>query len=143
MNNWLNTGTQKRKFYEEAVMSCHICCADIETWQHLFQCQHTDTVAVRTLAVTKFRSTLIKMKTAPILCQIIYHQVAHWCKLPSGSPPSVPTDATGALVLRADAAQDDIGWNNFIKGRIVKDWYLAQAHYCREIPNRPTHDPIT
>eukprot|EP00957_Ditylum_brightwellii_P175163 13335715-Ditylum_brightwellii.AAC.1 len=48
MNNWPNTGTQKCKFYEEAVMMCLICCAETETWQHLFQCQHTDAVAVHT-----------------------------------------------------------------------------------------------
>eukprot|EP00957_Ditylum_brightwellii_P176507 13442382-Ditylum_brightwellii.AAC.1 len=54
MNVWLNTGTQKRKFYEEAVISCPTCCADTETWQNLFQRQHADTVAVRTLALTKF-----------------------------------------------------------------------------------------
>eukprot|EP00957_Ditylum_brightwellii_P176097 13409102-Ditylum_brightwellii.AAC.1 len=121
MNDWLSTGTQKHEFYKEVVVLCPICCVDTETWQHLFQCQHTDAVAVHTLAMTKFRSTLIKMKTAPIIRQIIYHQVAHWCKLPCGLPPSVPTDATGALVLRVDAAQVDIGWNNFIKGKIAKD----------------------
>eukprot|EP00957_Ditylum_brightwellii_P050712 3845358-Ditylum_brightwellii.AAC.1 len=47
MNNWLNTGSQKRKFYEDAVMLRPICCAETETWQHLFQYQHTDTVVVR------------------------------------------------------------------------------------------------
>eukprot|EP00957_Ditylum_brightwellii_P069331 5263470-Ditylum_brightwellii.AAC.1 len=94
---------QKRKFYEEAVMSCPICCATTETWQHLFQCQHADSVAVRTLALTKFWSALLKMKTAPLICQIIYYQVAQWCKLSCGTPPRIPTDATGALVSRADS----------------------------------------
>eukprot|EP00957_Ditylum_brightwellii_P141056 10746226-Ditylum_brightwellii.AAC.1 len=83
------------------------------------------------------------MKTAPIIHQIIYHQVAQWCKLPCGLPPSVPMDATGALVLRADSAQADIGRNNFIKGRIVKDWCLAQAQYCKDMPDRPAHNSIT
>eukprot|EP00957_Ditylum_brightwellii_P186749 14220254-Ditylum_brightwellii.AAC.1 len=44
-------------------------------------------------------------------------------------------------MLRADSAQVDIG-NNFIKERIVKDWCLVQAQYCRDMPDRPTHNSI-
>eukprot|EP00957_Ditylum_brightwellii_P204893 15341256-Ditylum_brightwellii.AAC.1 len=83
------------------------------------------------------------MKTAPLICQIIYYRVAQWCKLPCGMPPRVPTGATGALVSRADSTQDDLGWNNFIKGRIVKEWCQAQAQYCRDMPDRPAHNSIT
>eukprot|EP00957_Ditylum_brightwellii_P184683 14065493-Ditylum_brightwellii.AAC.1 len=34
MHNWMNTGTQKQKFYKDAVMLCPICCSETETWQH-------------------------------------------------------------------------------------------------------------
>eukprot|EP00957_Ditylum_brightwellii_P000632 49293-Ditylum_brightwellii.AAC.2 len=32
MHNWLNTGTQKQRFHEEAVADCPICCVEDETW---------------------------------------------------------------------------------------------------------------
>eukprot|EP00957_Ditylum_brightwellii_P007220 548623-Ditylum_brightwellii.AAC.1 len=38
MHNWLNTGMQKQKFYEDAVADCPICCAENKTWMHMFQC---------------------------------------------------------------------------------------------------------
>eukprot|EP00957_Ditylum_brightwellii_P014866 1121289-Ditylum_brightwellii.AAC.1 len=69
MHNWLNTGTQKQKFYEHAVMPCRVCCSETETWKHLFHCKHEDYIAVRTLALTKFKSKLLKMKTALIIQQ--------------------------------------------------------------------------
>eukprot|EP00957_Ditylum_brightwellii_P060114 4565044-Ditylum_brightwellii.AAC.1 len=34
IHNWLSTGTQKQKFYEDVVMSCPVCCLETETWQH-------------------------------------------------------------------------------------------------------------
>eukprot|EP00957_Ditylum_brightwellii_P095199 7250358-Ditylum_brightwellii.AAC.1 len=83
------------------------------------------------------------MKTAPLICQNIHYRVAQWCKLPCGTPPRVLLDATGALVSRADSTKDDIGWNNFIKGRIAKEWCQAQAQYCRDMPDIPAHNSIT
>eukprot|EP00957_Ditylum_brightwellii_P080706 6138010-Ditylum_brightwellii.AAC.1 len=69
MHNWLNTGTQKQKFYKDTVMSCPVCCSETETWQHMFHCKHEDSIAICTLALMKFKFALIKMNTAPILCQ--------------------------------------------------------------------------
>eukprot|EP00957_Ditylum_brightwellii_P006807 515897-Ditylum_brightwellii.AAC.1 len=58
-------------------------------------------------------------------------------------PPCVHTDTTGAPVSRADSTQDNLGWNNFIKGKIAKEWCQAQAQYCRDIPDIPAHNSIT
>eukprot|EP00957_Ditylum_brightwellii_P096914 7381062-Ditylum_brightwellii.AAC.1 len=69
MHNWLNTGTQKQKFCKDAVMSCPVCCSETETWQHMFHCKHKDSIAICTLALTKFKSSLIQMNTALIFCQ--------------------------------------------------------------------------
>eukprot|EP00957_Ditylum_brightwellii_P115190 8784966-Ditylum_brightwellii.AAC.1 len=80
------------------------------------------------------------MRTAPLIRQILYYQVAQWCKLPCGMQPCVPTDTTGALVSRADSTQGNLGWNNFMKGRIAKGWCQAQAQYCRDMPDRPAHN---
>eukprot|EP00957_Ditylum_brightwellii_P203016 15332874-Ditylum_brightwellii.AAC.1 len=54
MHNWLNTGMQKQKFYKDAVADCPICCAENETWTHMFQCPHDDAISLQSLALTKF-----------------------------------------------------------------------------------------
>eukprot|EP00957_Ditylum_brightwellii_P065418 4962527-Ditylum_brightwellii.AAC.1 len=69
MHNWLNTGMQKQNFYKDAVADCPICCTENETWTHMFQCPHDDAISLRSLALTKFKSALIKMRTAPIIRQ--------------------------------------------------------------------------
>eukprot|EP00957_Ditylum_brightwellii_P023101 1742893-Ditylum_brightwellii.AAC.1 len=92
MHNWLNTGTQKQKFHKEAVANCPICCAENETWMRMFQCPHEDAITLRSLAITK--------------CII---------------PPRIPSDPTGLKLCNAVESQHDLGWNNFMKGRITKE----------------------
>eukprot|EP00957_Ditylum_brightwellii_P132293 10087575-Ditylum_brightwellii.AAC.1 len=67
MNNWLNTGHQKKQFDDNAVDACPICLDTEETWWHLFQCQNEDSIAIRTLALTIFKSELLRLENAPIL----------------------------------------------------------------------------
>eukprot|EP00957_Ditylum_brightwellii_P071231 5414652-Ditylum_brightwellii.AAC.1 len=66
MNNWLNTGHQKKLIEDNAVDACPICLDIEETWWHLFQCQHEDSIAIRALALT-IKLELLKLETAPIL----------------------------------------------------------------------------
>eukprot|EP00957_Ditylum_brightwellii_P112626 8585208-Ditylum_brightwellii.AAC.2 len=37
MDNWLNTGHQKKKINENAVADCPVCGSQEESWQYLFQ----------------------------------------------------------------------------------------------------------
>eukprot|EP00957_Ditylum_brightwellii_P029919 2264243-Ditylum_brightwellii.AAC.1 len=60
---------QKQKFYKDAVADCSICCAENETWMHMFQCPHDNAISLRSLALTELKSALIKMRTAPIIQQ--------------------------------------------------------------------------
>eukprot|EP00957_Ditylum_brightwellii_P035562 2696229-Ditylum_brightwellii.AAC.1 len=59
MHNWLNTDHQKKQINTIAVDTCPICLDAEETWQHFFQCQHKDSIAIRTLALTLFKSDLL------------------------------------------------------------------------------------
>eukprot|EP00957_Ditylum_brightwellii_P069346 5264460-Ditylum_brightwellii.AAC.1 len=90
MYNWLNTGYQKKQINKNAADTCLICLDAEETWRHLFQCQYEDSIAIRTLALTLFKSDLLRLETAPILREVLYHKVAQWCKLPSIPVPLIP-----------------------------------------------------
>eukprot|EP00957_Ditylum_brightwellii_P007382 559429-Ditylum_brightwellii.AAC.1 len=54
--------------------------------------------------------------------------------MPGIMPPRNPTDPTGSKLCNAVESQHDLGWNNFMKGRIAKEWYKAQALYCWSFP---------
>eukprot|EP00957_Ditylum_brightwellii_P165962 12635981-Ditylum_brightwellii.AAC.1 len=76
MHNWLNTGHQKKKINESAVADCPVCGSQEESWQHLFWCTHADSVAIKTLAFTAFKSELIKLETALILRKELCYKIA-------------------------------------------------------------------
>eukprot|EP00957_Ditylum_brightwellii_P091461 6964459-Ditylum_brightwellii.AAC.1 len=86
----------------------------------MFQCPHDDAILSRSLAIIKFKSSLIKIQTAPIIQQILYYKVAQWRKMPCILPPRIPSDPTGSKLCNAVETQHELGWKNFMKGRIAK-----------------------
>eukprot|EP00957_Ditylum_brightwellii_P186302 14184628-Ditylum_brightwellii.AAC.1 len=70
MHNWLNMGHQKKEIDKNVVSACPVCLDAKETWQHLFQYQLKDSIAIRTLALTLFKWELLQIKTAPILREV-------------------------------------------------------------------------
>eukprot|EP00957_Ditylum_brightwellii_P193155 14707688-Ditylum_brightwellii.AAC.1 len=67
MHNLLNTGYQKLNFDEEDVADCPICHSAKETWTHIFQCQHSDFIVTQNLAITVFKSKLLRLETVQII----------------------------------------------------------------------------
>eukprot|EP00957_Ditylum_brightwellii_P104059 7927745-Ditylum_brightwellii.AAC.1 len=61
------------------------------------------------------------MNTAPIIRQVLCYKVAQWCKLTSGTPPRLPTDATAEILSATVKIQQELGWHNFIKGCMTKE----------------------
>eukprot|EP00957_Ditylum_brightwellii_P194774 14835971-Ditylum_brightwellii.AAC.1 len=98
------------------------------------KCGHNDAIAIRSLAVIKFKADLSKFKTCPIIKQVLIYKVPQWCKLPLNGAPLVPGDATGIALHQAIDKQHKIGWDNFIKGRVSKKWSVAQGHNFAHMP---------
>eukprot|EP00957_Ditylum_brightwellii_P048043 3648362-Ditylum_brightwellii.AAC.1 len=115
MHKWLNTGHQKKQIDKNAVDACSICLDAEETWQHLFQRQHEDSIAIRTLALTLFKTELLQIEIAPILHEVLYYKVAQWCKLLSIPVPLILDDEFGDMIRDTMETQNEIGWDNFIK----------------------------
>eukprot|EP00957_Ditylum_brightwellii_P004339 329330-Ditylum_brightwellii.AAC.1 len=116
MHNWLNIGHQKKQFNKDAVADCPICQSAEETWTHLCQCQHDDTIAIRPLAITTFKSELLTLGTSPIIKQVMYYKIMQWCNMPPYSALRIATDTIGEAIHRAIEDQHCIGWDNFMKG---------------------------
>eukprot|EP00957_Ditylum_brightwellii_P056198 4260187-Ditylum_brightwellii.AAC.1 len=101
MHNWLNMGHQKKQIDKNAINACPICLETEETWRHLFQCQHEDSIAIRTLALILFKLELLQLKTALHLREVLYYKVAHWCKFPSILVLLIPDDEVGDMIRDA------------------------------------------
>jgi hypothetical protein len=140
MHNWLNTGYQKKKIDQAAVDDCPVCGAQEETWQHMFQCNHADSIAIRTLAITKFKSKLISLGTAPILRETLCYKIAQWCNMPTLQAPRIPDDDVGEVIGDAVEDQQIIGWDNFMKGRMCIRWKMAQEMFKLALPTCNGYD---
>eukprot|EP00957_Ditylum_brightwellii_P118841 9064688-Ditylum_brightwellii.AAC.1 len=60
--------------------------------------------------------------------------------MPCILPPRIPNDHTGLKLCNAVETQHELGWSNFMKGRIAKQWCEAQALYCRSFPKPKEFD---
>eukprot|EP00957_Ditylum_brightwellii_P200787 15305929-Ditylum_brightwellii.AAC.1 len=83
----------------------------------MFRCAHEDSVAIKTLAITTFKSELIKLETAPIMRNVICYKIAQWCKMPPPMVPRIPDDDVGDVIRDAVEDQQIIGWDNLMKGQ--------------------------
>eukprot|EP00957_Ditylum_brightwellii_P159858 12168639-Ditylum_brightwellii.AAC.1 len=69
-------------------------------------------------------------------------------KMKTHAPPCIPREELGDLLSAAVADQHELGWDNLVKGRISKDWGLAQeAHFNTFSPNltqntKPQNDAL-
>eukprot|EP00957_Ditylum_brightwellii_P043577 3303316-Ditylum_brightwellii.AAC.1 len=104
-----------------------------ETWQHLLCCTHDDSIAIRTLAVTKFKSSLLQCKTALIICSTLIYKLSQWLGLATAPPPIIPSDRLGMILCTTVEEQAEIGWENFIKGRISICWGDAQQIFYNTV----------
>eukprot|EP00957_Ditylum_brightwellii_P064453 4891208-Ditylum_brightwellii.AAC.1 len=70
----------------------------------------------------------MKQKTNRLIQNVNICELQQWCGH-GITPPIVPADEIGALILSALEEQNNLGWDNFIKGRCSKLWGAAQdAH---------------
>eukprot|EP00957_Ditylum_brightwellii_P024272 1830806-Ditylum_brightwellii.AAC.1 len=55
-------------------------------------------------------------------------------------PPRIPSNPTGSKLCNAVETQHELGWNNFMKGKIATQWCVAQASYCHSFPKPKEFD---
>eukprot|EP00957_Ditylum_brightwellii_P028253 2133932-Ditylum_brightwellii.AAC.1 len=103
------------------------CLSKEETWEHLFQCRHDDAIAIKVLALTQLKSNLIQSKTSPAIRNVILYKMVQWLHVPLNQAIlTVHSDHLGDNLRLALEQQAAIGWNNFAKGQISKEWGAMQ-----------------
>ena len=68
-------------------------------------------------------------KTSPALRTLLRYKLSKWLKLDHGPPPRIYNDKLGRLLSGALEEQHDIGWDNFMKGRLSYKWGEAQQYF--------------
>eukprot|EP00957_Ditylum_brightwellii_P083838 6372617-Ditylum_brightwellii.AAC.1 len=69
------------------------------------------------------------MKTNPFIRTVLISKIQKWCGDDTTSP-GIPTDPLGVLLTEVVVEQNDLGWENLMKGRISKKWGITQPRHC-------------
>jgi hypothetical protein len=101
---------------------CPCCLADDETGSHVLRCQDRRACAHHTKALDSFDARLRLIKTNKDIRRTILAHVRGWMndKRPTRRP--IPIN-----LGRVIGDQTTLGWDQFMKSRIVKNWAPLQA----------------
>eukprot|EP00957_Ditylum_brightwellii_P048796 3702137-Ditylum_brightwellii.AAC.1 len=66
---------------------------------------------------------------------VLISKIQQWCG-DDTTPPGIPTDPLGVLLTEAVPEQNDLGWENLMKGRILKKWGMAQQQHSNLFTSR-------
>ena len=106
---------------------CPLCEAPVENIRHLLRCSDQRATTTWNEQLLSLEAWLKKAYTHPSIRILILKGLKHWRSTETDYPPQ-PTQPD--LIYQCTLEQFDIGWFNFLLGRIAKHWALAQdAHY--------------
>jgi hypothetical protein len=146
LHNWQNTGYQKGLFFDasqegscpahnekikDRLTTCPFGCGHTETPFHFMTCTSSQLYEARCTGLNTLRRALKKIRTAPSLIEAIYDGIFCYTdqteyELSTDSDPLL-FDLSHSVLL---SNQLEIGWENFLKGFITKDWrYIQQSYY--------------
>ena len=107
---------------------CPRCQTPIEDTEHVLLCPHPEATATWDLELGKLHNWLIDHHTDPRIGTLIMDGLRAWRKnIPHRHGYFSPDLRTALSNQRA------IGWDNFLMGRMSKNWATAQTSYLRSI----------
>ena len=111
---------------------CPVCLKDREDWMHPLVCQSPDMVRVRDKILSDFEADMEFFKTYPPLSDYImaYFRNLHMDTIPP--PPGLVDQRYMVEFYNAYDNQCKIGWNNFCRGIVSKNWrFLQHCHLIK------------
>ncbi len=121
-----------RKHWEHSM--CPRCLQDNETTEHVLLCQDPRATEHFERLSTKLDQDLVTMETAPELRRTIIRKITNWRRR-----RRVTAQVTNKYGEReASEHQDQIGWTNFMLGRMAPEWAAAQQYYYDWLGRRKT-----
>ena len=138
--NWQNTGRQKQLFEDAqartedrqstSVASCPMGCGHAEYPQHYIQCPVLHKAKLLTRDFAGVTTWMEKQHTLTEMSIIIKKSLLHWMEYGTNIEVWELDDTPYKEDLEeAIQAQNFIGWDNMLKGRIAQAWGDVQMKY--------------
>jgi hypothetical protein len=143
-HNLWHTGTRHQQYFGDA-KACCMCNCETEDWSHVITCGSLDASLYRAASWGKLRKLMERWHLPPYFWTMIenginyYIEHSHKCTVKSkDNEPQKPFGVTfntpRNLLQQAFRTQSHIGWDNFLKGRISRDW-LTYVHHSETHSN--------
>ena len=132
--NWQNDGHQNELFYSTGGV-CPACNNVVENHLHFLCCRDPVLSRMNVASTTRFYRAMKRVHTAGVLASVFKCILA---ALLAGVPPAPfvgKDDTIGRLLTAAWVEQEQIGWDNWAKGRFSRKWGEAQELYYRSNPD--------
>jgi hypothetical protein len=100
------------------------CCGESENASHVLLCQDTRAKAKWQHDVTVLNSWMLGNNTSPAIRIAVIQNLRRWKRQLAPKTTALSHTLSSAL-----ASQRDIGWNNFIMGRLSEQWAPIQHTY--------------
>jgi hypothetical protein len=110
------------------------CCNQGEDIQHIARCSHTGATATWEQGAAKLATWFSNQDTHPGISQIMLTRLQAWRQHQETQFP-IPT-LPALQITYLD--QQEIGWFNFLQGRISTRWVIMQSDYYQLINSKRT-----
>jgi hypothetical protein len=107
-------------------------CGAFEDTTHVLTCKDPCTEIVYITALQKLDTHMRTIHTAPELRLTLLRRLKHWRKHGHLVPDLAPVPTTFGI-REATIEQDNIGWYNFLLGRLSSRWTDSQQCYLESI----------
>lgn len=131
----LNTGAQKKLYGQDATGLCPVCQLQLETVDHVFQCEHSSSIELKRGLLEKLSDDLGLLGTPSSIRQAMTTGLEWWLLHGTAIPcPRAPgygrIFSSDVWATNAFSEQKSLGWGQMLRGRLSTLWGVA---YIKEM----------
>ena len=126
--NFAPTGRNMRRWQYWQTDACPCCGKPNEDTKHVWQCDAPSAFQCKTTAAQKFDGYLQTIGTRPEVKEALGHSIRIFLGLASNWHQGLASDTLNEAIHD----QTLLGWEQFMLGRMVTTWRLAQGDYTTQ-----------
>ena len=143
VHNWQNVGSQKIKIDSNTTEElCPMGCGKAETPMHFWYCPEPCFTTIKQDQLKKLEEHMETNNTCPEVKQEIITRLHFWVSAQEEPTHQIQRDEDGNPdnLSQAIDDQNEIGWDQFLKGRLSLQWINLQHKYCLDQNLQPKYD---
>ena len=118
---------------------CKRCNSLHENWAHIFCCTSEHNIKYQSNNINEFRTFLQQFHLSKPMITCMISRIQQYINADQrNSPYPIPVNPSNLHLY----SLTEIGWSNFLCGRVCKEWFLIHDQYCMN-PHLPNYCSTT